>query len=237
MPEDFIINLNKPAGISSQQAVSQVKRILHVKKAGHCGTLDPLAQGVLLVCVNKATRLASRASRLAKEYMAEIKLGIRTDTFDSEGRVLEEKIVPKLNRQELEGVLRGFQGEQEQVPPVFSALKLKGKPLYAYARQGIEVKPASRKITIYELELLELALPNLRLRLVCSSGTYVRSLINDLGTRLGCGAALTSLTRTRVGPFKIADSVSFSEMEAGSFTYLEPEEVMSMIDGENSLDN
>jgi len=207
-----VINLNKPKGISSHQAVTQVKRISGVKKAGHAGTLDPMATGILLVCVGEATKITRFLSDLDKEYLTVMKLGEKTDTYDAEGTVVQRNEAFSLEEKDVESVLAGFRGTIEQVPPMFSALKMSGEPLYSLARRGIVVERAGRSVTVYRMEITGFSLPYVEMKISCSKGTYVRSLCNDIGEALGVGAHVTSLQRTRIGQFRIENSVTIDEL-------------------------
>jgi tRNA pseudouridine55 synthase len=209
---NIVVNLNKDKGISSQYAVTAVKRVFKVKKAGHTGTLDPLATGVMLVCLNEATKIASLIESLGKEYIATAKLGESTDTLDSEGRIIGRADAHTVTADDVARILPCFTGEIEQVPPMYSALKVSGKPLYKLARKGVEVVRKPRKVTVETIEMLGFASPFFTLRIVCSKGTYVRSLCNDIGDALGVGAHMTALIRTRVGKFRIEDSAKPEEL-------------------------
>ena len=208
-----IINLDKPKGITSHQAVKRVMRIAGMKKAGHAGTLDPLATGVLLVCVGEGTKAARFLSDLDKEYAAVVKLGEKTDTFDSEGKVLEKSEGFSCEKEEIERILPRFVGEIEQTPPMFSAVKMGGKPLYKLARKGITVERQKRTVIVRRIELTAFDLPYFEMRVSCSKGTYIRSLCNDIGEALGTGAHMTGLTRTRIGDFRIEDSMTMTDLE------------------------
>jgi len=211
---DGILNLYKPAGITSMTAVTRVKRALKLGKAGHAGTLDPAATGVLLVCIGKATKLFDALQAHDKEYVGTVRLGIETDTYDAAGRQLQSRAVPPLTAADLDAALDAFRGEIRQVPPMYSALKRDGRPLYKLAREGQTVEREARTVTVRELELLQTDLPRLRLRVLCTRGTYIRSLAHDLGVALGCGAHLESLERTRSGPYRSADALPLEELEA-----------------------
>jgi len=213
---DLVININKPKGITSHEAVSKVKKILKAKKAGHTGTLDPAATGVLLVCTNRATRLASYFSSLDKEYSAVIKLGEATDTQDAEGTVIEKSNEVKVTKSVLMNTLKSFEGKILQKPPMFSALKHKGKPLYKYAKKGIDIPRKSRNVYIHHIELLDMELPYARFKTVCSKGTYIRTLCDDAGKKLGIGAHLFELRRTAIGSFKIKDAKTIEELTESS---------------------
>lgn len=211
---DGVINLNKPGGITSQETVSRVKRILRARRAGHAGTLDPEATGVLLVCVGKATKIAPFLMGTSKGYMARMKLGEETDTQDAWGKVVKSSPVPPLGREEIETALMKFRGEVQQVPPMYSALKVKGRRLYSLARKGQEIEREPRGVYIPLLALEEFSSPFLRLNIRCSKGTYVRTLCHDLGALLGCGAHLVALQRMSVGSFKIQDALSLEELDS-----------------------
>jgi tRNA pseudouridine55 synthase len=211
-----IINLNKPENISSQQAVTKVKRLLAARKAGHAGTLDPIATGVLLVCLNEATKITRFLCDLDKEYIFRMKLGERTDTYDSTGNVLAKNDYHFVQESDIRGLLAKFTGRITQVPPLFSAIKVGGQRLYKLARKGItNIQSPERMVSVHELELIRVDLPFLDLRVACSKGTYVRTLCDDLGTALGTGAHMTALQRTKIGIFHIEKSTSFSQMDRG----------------------
>lgn len=209
---DIVINLNKPKDLSSQEAVTRVKRFFSAKKAGHAGTLDPIATGVLIVCLNEATKITRFLSELDKEYKVRVKLGERTDTFDLTGKLLEKKDPSLLREKDVQNVLKNFLGEIKQTPPMFSAIKINGKPLYRLARKGIEIKRPDRLIQVYELDLISFDLPYIDLKIRCSKGTYVRTLCDDIGKALGVGAHIIALERTRIGNFRIEDSTSIEEI-------------------------
>jgi len=209
---DLIISLNKPKDITSQDAVTKVKRILKVKKAGHTGTLDPLATGLLLVCINRATRLASYFSGLDKEYRAVMKLGEATDTQDAYGKIISKADRVDVDRRTLEETLSSFKGRILQQPPMFSALKHEGQPLYKLARKGIVIERSLREVYIHDIELLDFSLPFVTFRTRCSKGTYIRTLCDDIGKKLGFGAHLSGLERTAIGSFRIEDSLTPEEL-------------------------
>lgn len=203
--------MDKPVGPTSFRMVQQVRRALGIKKVGHAGTLDPFASGLLLICVSRsATRMISQLMEGEKEYLGVLRLGVETDTLDSEGKIVAQHDVPDLSREKIEECLLGFMGTQLQEPPQYSALKHKGKPLYHYARKGIVVKKEPREITISALELVKYSEEYLHIRVVCSKGTYVRTLAADIGTALGCGAYLQDLRRTRSGAFHVEDAIDGS---------------------------
>ena len=206
--------IDKPVGPTSFRMVQLVRRALQIKKVGHAGTLDPFASGLLIICAGRpATRIIPQLMGGEKEYVATMQLGVETDTQDLTGRVVAENEVGSLSLPQVEGCLAGFLGEQLQVPPAYSALKHQGKPLYQYARQGIEVVKEPRPIEIFDLECLKLDEKSLSIRVVCSKGTYIRTLAADIGRGLGCGAHLTSLRRLRSGSFSVDDALSGAALE------------------------
>lgn len=197
-----ILLLDKPTGLSSNAALQRVRALLGRPKAGHTGSLDPLATGMLPICIGEATKVAGALLDGAKGYTVTARLGIRTDTGDATGRVIEQGPVPAFDDTRLAQALACMRGPQQQVPPMYSALKHRGQPLYRLARRGLEVERAPRAIEIYELEALELNADIVRLRVECSKGTYVRTLVEELGTRLGTFAHVTALRRDFVVPFQ-----------------------------------
>jgi len=201
VPGLFVVN--KPAGISSFGVIRLARKELGIRKIGHAGTLDPLAEGVLVLGVGKGTKLLTSLEGADKSYRATLRLGVRTDTYDSTGRVLEERDASAVTEEALAESLSAFRGEIEQVPPMFSAIKKNGETLYKLARKGIEVERPPRRVTITRLELLDFESPCATIDMDCSKGTYVRSLVDDIGSALGVGASMTALVRTRVGPFGI----------------------------------
>jgi tRNA pseudouridine55 synthase len=208
----LVINLDKPKGITSQEAVTKVKRLYRAKKAGHAGTLDPIATGVLLICLNEATKITRFLSDLDKEYAATLKLGERTETLDAEGEVVERVEGFSISEAEIRGVLESFKGVITQTPPMYSAVKVGGKPLYKLARKGQVTERPSRSVRINEITLLRYEPPFLELRISCSKGTYIRSLADDIGRALGVGAHVTGLQRTRTGGFRVEDSAQLGEL-------------------------
>ena len=206
--------LDKPAGVSSAAAVERVKRALRADRAGHGGTLDPIATGVLAVCVGEATKLAGYLLADDKAYEAEIVLGVETDTLDRTGAVTRERPWDHVTREAIERALAGRRGEQAQIPPMYSAIKRGGEALYKQARRGEVVEREPRQIRIDRLDLLDFAPPRARLAIACSKGTYVRSLVADLGEDLGAGAHLAELRRTRSGAFAIEDAQTLMAIEA-----------------------
>jgi tRNA pseudouridine55 synthase len=208
---DGALLLDKPVGPSSNGVLQEAKRLLGAKKAGHGGTLDPLASGLLLLLFGEATKLAGLLLDQDKEYLATVKLGETTATGDAEGEILERREVP-VDRPDLDAVLERFRGEIDQLPPMHSALKRDGVPLYKLARQGKAVERASRRIRILELEVASFEPPRLNLRVRCSKGTYIRTLAEDIGAALGTGAHLSGLRRTASGRFRIEDAVSLEAL-------------------------
>ncbi len=216
-----VLNINKPAGMTSHDVVDRVRRAAKVKRVGHTGTLDPMATGVLPICVGKATKIVQFLIAQDKEYSVEMKLGLVTDSQDTTGNILEENTVSEISRDRLEYILDQYTGEQLQIPPMISAKHHKGKRLYELARQGVEVKREPCKIHIHELTLLEeMKASCIRFRVSCSKGTYIRTLCHDLGQELGCGAAMSGLVRIRCGAFHIDGSVELDSL-------LDPETVQA----------
>jgi tRNA pseudouridine55 synthase len=207
-------NILKPPGISSFALIKSLRWLLDEKKAGHTGTLDPAAAGVLGVCFGKATKTIPFLDDSRKEYICELKLGSRTDSLDLEGEVIREDLQwNHLSAEEVKAAVMSFKGKQQQVPPMYSALHYQGKRLYQLARRGIVVERESRDVEIFDLELLEINLPLIRFRAEVSRGTYIRSLVRDIGDKLNTNAVMTFLLRTKSGPFKLEDSVSYEEIE------------------------
>lgn len=211
---NIIVNYNKEKGITSHDAVQSVKKLFKVKKAGHAGTLDPIATGVILICLNEATKITGFLSDLDKEYIMRAKLGESTDTYDSEGRIIKKVNISniRLGIEDIEKIIKGFIGSIKQVPPMFSAIKASGKPLYKLARKGIEIERKPRIITINSIDIINFEMPFITLKVSCSKGTYIRSLCNDIGNALGIGAHIVELTRTRIGDFSIENSSKISEL-------------------------
>ena len=207
-----ILLLDKPVGITSNAALQEVKRLFYAAKAGHTGNLDPLASGMLPICLGEATKLSAFLLDADKVYTGTCKLGVRTSSADAEGEIIETREVPQLNEAQVEEVLARFRGEIEQIPPMHSAIKQNGQPLYKLARQGIEVERQPRKVTIHKLELIRLDGDEIELYVHCSKGTYIRTLVEDIGELLGCGAHLSQLRRTRVGPFLEEGMVSLDTL-------------------------
>lgn len=209
---DGIINVYKERGFTSHDVVAKLRGILRQKKIGHTGTLDPEAQGVLPVCLGKGTKVCELLTDKTKTYQAVLLLGTVTDTQDTTGTVLESHPVT-CTEEQVRTCINGFVGTQEQVPPMYSALKVNGKKLYELARQGVEVERKARTITIEDIFIDEVQLPEVTITVTCSKGTYIRTLCHDIGQALGCGGCMKSLLRTRVGIFSIKESITLAEIE------------------------
>lgn len=207
-----VINVLKPPGMTSHDVVNFLRRLLQFKKIGHSGTLDPVAAGVLPIFIGKATKAIEFFMEDDKEYIAEMSLGVTTDTGDLEGNITNISPV-KVNKLQFEAALKQFTGEISQIPPMYSAVRYKGKKLYELARQGTVVQREPRKIKIYSLDLLDYSGETAIVRVVCSKGTYIRTLCEDIGNKLGCGACLSCLVRTRSGSFTIENSATLEEIQ------------------------
>jgi len=211
---DGILNLNKPRGPTSHDIVARIRALTNIRRVGHAGTLDPLATGVLLVCIGRATRVAEYLMTGQKVYRARARLGITTDTYDAEGQVVAEAPV-EATRAQVEAALAQFRGKIAQVPPMYSAIKHKGTPLHRLARQGVKSEQLSLKPRHVEISCLELVAwepPECTLEMTCSPGTYVRALAHDLGQALGCGAHVTALARLSSGDFRLEDAITLDEL-------------------------
>ena len=217
-----LLLLDKPAGLTSFSAVSRTRRLLSIKKAGHTGTLDPMATGVLPILLGGATRFAEFLPCHDKAYLAGFRLGVRTDTLDITGTIIEEKPV-HVTRSDVERALARFRGKIQQVPPMVSALKKDGVRLYELARQGVEIEREAREVEIYRLELVD----ETTLYAECSAGTYIRSLIDDLGRALGCGAAMTSLRRVKANGYGVERCVTLEQLEQGEASLIPIDEALS----------
>lgn len=213
MFENGILNINKPEGWTSQDVVAKLRGRLHIRRVGHTGTLDPMATGVLPVCFGKATRIIEYYDDDFKTYEAEMKLGMVTDTLDITGTVLETKPVD-VSEEDVIQTIDSFRGWITQIPPKYSALKVNGKPLYKYAREGVEVEIKSRKIYVEDIQPVEVNLGENRIlfRVTCSKGTYIRTICDDIGKKLGCGGTMTALQRTQSGCFRVEDARTFPEI-------------------------
>ncbi len=217
MPPDGVVIVNKPGGITSRQVASRVARATRAAKAGHAGTLDPLATGVLVVCLGRATLLTSYLAAGNKEYLVEALLGVRTDTCDIDGKAVERAGAPGVTEGDVKAACRGLTGTIRQVPPDYSAVKHEGKRLYEYARKGRDVPAIERTVTVESIDIVSLVRepdgPLATLRIVCGPGTYVRSLVRDMGFAVGCGACVASLERRRSGHYRIEDSLGLPQIE------------------------
>ena len=213
MSVDGILNVNKPHGLTSMSLVRRVKKAGVIKKVGHGGTLDPIATGVVPVCLGRATRVMEYLVEGVKEYRAGVELGVETDTYDAMGEVVSTSDASGVTRDDVEAALSRFQGRIEQVPPMYSALKRQGKRLYELARAGIEVDREPRTVEVYAIELTDWSPPIATVDVTCGRGFYMRSLAHDLGRELGCGAHMGHLVRTRNGPFHIEDALSIEDAE------------------------
>lgn len=207
-----VINVYKEKGFTSHDVVAKMRGILKQKKIGHTGTLDPDAEGVLPVCLGSGTKLCDMLTDKSKEYVATVLLGVLTDTQDLSGKVLKEAEV-KVTEEEVRQAVVGFVGDIMQIPPMYSALKVNGQKLYELARKGQEVERKPRPITIYEIEILEMNLPEFKIRVKCSKGTYIRTLCNDIGEQLGCYGAMKTLLRTKVSPFCLENAHTLEQIE------------------------
>lgn len=209
---DGVLNIRKEKGYTSFDVVAKLRGILHMKKIGHTGTLDPEAEGVLPVVLGKATKLVDLLTEKQKTYEALLHLGLETDTQDMTGKVLREQPV-NVTEEEASAVIRSFLGEQQQIPPMYSALKVDGKKLYELAREGKTVERKPRTVHFYEIEIKKIELPYIRFSVTCSKGTYIRTLCHDIGQKLGCGGCMEELIRTRSGNFDLEDSMTLAQVE------------------------
>ena len=219
-----ILLLDKRLSISSNRALQEVKRLFNANKAGHTGSLDPLATGLLPLCFGEATKVSALMLDDNKRYQVIVKLGVMTDTGDAEGKIIEQKPVSELSPDEIEGCLQSFCGEIDQVPPMYSALKHNGRKLYELAREGKIIERKARRITIFELKLLNKTSDSLTLDVFCSKGTYIRSLAEDIGHKLGCGGTVIELRRTQAGQFKIEDALTIEQLQQ-----MDPEELKGFL--------
>lgn len=220
-----IIIVNKPQGFTSQDVVSKIKKILNEKKAGHTGTLDPLATGVLPVLLGNSTKLSKYLVEHDKIYVAKIRLGEKTETGDSEGKIIEEKNVPELSVSKVENVLNSFLGKQMQLPPMYSAIKVNGKKLYEYARNGQTADIPEREIEVYSISLISFENNEIEFEVKVSKGTYIRTLCEDIAKALGTVGFMAKLQRTIVDRFKIEDSYTFEQIEKGNYKLWTMEEI------------
>ena len=214
-PEGILL-VDKPQGITSHDVVAKMRRIFHIKKVGHAGTLDPMATGLLLILIGKATKASQYLMSMDKEYTGTIRLGQITDSQDADGEMLEERDVPELSREDILAEMKTFMGDQYQTPPMFSAKKINGQKLYKLARQGKSVEREPRVIHISSFELTDFVLPELSFLVGTSKGAYVRTIAHDLGERFGCGGHLNELRRTAVGQFRVEKSSTIESLETMS---------------------
>tara|TARA_B100000929_G_scaffold99037_1_gene77873 strand:- start:142 stop:1068 length:927 start_codon:yes stop_codon:yes gene_type:complete len=208
-----VVVLDKPRDMTSSDAVQHVKSSFNARKVGHTGSLDPLATGVLPLCFGEATKFSRFLLTSDKKYWVKLKLGIRTASGDADGDVVEERSTDGVTQDRIQHALESFRGEIDQIPSMYSAIKYRGKPLYKYARQGVEIERESRRINVYSIELSTFSGSEMTLCVHCSKGTYVRTIVDDLGEQLGCGAHVVELRRLMAGPFKESDMVTFEEIE------------------------
>lgn len=212
---DGVLVVDKPMGLTSNDVLQQLRRKLNAARGGHTGSLDPLATGVLPLCFGEATKFSQQVLDADKTYLTRARLGVRTSTSDADGETVAERAVPQgLDEYEIESVLAGFRGPQQQVPSMYSALKYNGTPLYVYARQGQTLPREARRIVVYELSLLGYERESLLLRVRCSKGTYIRTLVDDLGEELGCGAHVAELRREAAGAFTLDEALAPGEIKA-----------------------
>lgn len=223
---DGILLINKPAGYTSHDIVCIVRKKLHTKKVGHCGTLDPDATGVLVVCVNKATKAIQFLMSDTKFYRATLSLGKSTDTYDASGKVLEEKEVGALSENQVIDVLNSFMGKSKQKPPIYSAIKVNGKKLYEYARNGEEVEIKERNIEIMMIKMISFSNNEIVFDVKCSKGTYIRSLCVDIAQKLGYPGHMSHLERRQAGHFSIEDCITLEQLEKGDYTLHSIEEAL-----------
>jgi len=210
---DGLLLVDKPPGRTSHDIVDFVRRRFHQRKVGHCGTLDPIATGLLMLVIGRATRVQDLLMAEDKEYEGTLKLGETTDTQDAQGKILETKPVPQFDQATIEAAFQKFSGEFDQIPPMVSAIKKDGVPLYKLAREGKTIDRPPRRVRVDRYEILEIALPIVRFRIHCTKGFYVRTYCNDLGVLLGCGGHMSALTRTRSGNFELSKAVRWPDLE------------------------
>lgn len=208
-----VLVVDKPPGLTSNQVVQKAKRLFNARKVGHTGALDPLATGVLPLCFGEATKFSQYLLVSDKKYWARLQLGIATDSGDADGKVIAERPVTEVDTARIEGALRFFRGEFEQIPSMFSAIKHKGQPLYKLARQGIEIEREARRVTVFSNELVAFTGSQLELEIHCTKGTYIRTIAEELGEMLGCGAHVIALRRRAAGPFDETDMITFETLE------------------------
>ncbi|MDA3894613.1 MAG: tRNA pseudouridine(55) synthase TruB [Desulfobacteraceae bacterium] len=209
-----ILIVDKPQGITSARVISRIKRISGINKIGHTGTLDPMATGIMICTINRATRLSRFFLASPKKYVAVLKLGVETDTLDATGRIVATHQIDTVSEHAVVAACKQFEGEIDQIPPAYSALKHNGVPLYKYARQGTPVIKPARKVMISHIKIIDINLPEVRFEVRCSSGTYIRTLCADIGNTLGCGGHLTELKRTECGGFGMQDAIPLTDIES-----------------------
>ncbi|HEX9006302.1 MAG TPA: tRNA pseudouridine(55) synthase TruB [Bacteroidota bacterium] len=207
-----VLLIDKPKGWTSFDVVHRVRRLFRVKKAGHAGTLDPLATGLLIVCTGRMTRETGRFMAAEKEYLVGMRLGARTPSFDAETPVCETRSTDDVTDDRIRAALAGFLGTRRQVPPMWSAVKVHGERLYRYAQRGQEVPRPAREVTIQAIIPVRIAIPDVEMTVVCSKGTYIRSLVDDIGGALGCGAFVSALRRTRIGAYAVEDAATMEDL-------------------------
>jgi len=212
LAEGEMLLVDKPQGWTSFDVVNKIRSLFHVRRIGHAGTLDPMATGLLIVCSGRKTKELSQFVGLEKEYEGEMILGARTPSFDAETPVSERRSTEGVTEERVRSVLREFVGQQTQIPPMWSAVKVQGRRLYEYARKGVEVGRSPREVFITSITPGRIAVPTVAFTVVCSKGTYIRALVDDAGQRLGCGAYLSALRRTRIGPYRVTDALAIEDL-------------------------
>jgi tRNA pseudouridine55 synthase len=212
LAEGEMLLVDKPQGWTSFDVVNKIRSLFHVRKVGHAGTLDPMATGLLVICSGRRTKELDRFMGLEKEYDGEMILGARTPSFDAETPVIERRSTEDITEEGIRTALAEFVGQQMQIPPMWSAVKVDGRRLYEYARKGKEVVRSPREVTITSITSVKITIPAVAFTVVCSKGTYIRTLVEDVGQRLGCGAYLSALRRTRIGPYSVADALTIEDL-------------------------
>jgi tRNA pseudouridine55 synthase len=204
--------VDKPKGWTSFDVVNKIRHLFEVRRVGHAGSLDPMATGLLIVCTGKSTKEIDRYMGLEKEYEGDMLLGGRTESYDAETPVVEQRSTEGITAERVRDVMGRFVGKQQQIPPMWSAVKVQGRPLYKYARRGVEVERKPREVEIVQLTPTRVAVPEVGFTVTCTKGTYVRTLVHDIGAALGCGAYLTSLRRTRIGSYRLEEAATLDEL-------------------------
>lgn len=210
--EGEMLLVDKPKGWTSFDVVNKIRHLFDVRRVGHAGSLDPMATGLLIVCTGKSTKEIDRYMGLEKEYEGDMLLGGRTESYDAETPVVEQRSTEEITAERVRDVMGRFVGKQQQIPPMWSAVKVQGRPLYKYARRGVEVERRPREVEIVQLAPTRVAVPEVGFTVTCTKGTYVRTLVHDIGAALGCGAYLTSLRRTRIGPYRLEEAATLDEL-------------------------